>query len=329
MGMRVLELDIESEALRNNPLGDPYRRTLSVLVPEDLHDGETVPCVWWLAGYAGTGRQMLAHDQWQEGLGQRLDRLRSEGRIGKMVVALPDAFTALGGCQYLSSPAVGDYETYLWKELPEVLSAHVRVGNHGVAGKSSGGFGAFQGVLRNPGLFQAMACHSGDMGFELSMFPGLVTLMDAIYRYGSLKKVVEAHKSALNKREGKWFGPLSMIALAAVYSPNISQPLGIELPFEPKTGRLRPEVLARWKQFDPVWQVETLESAKEALSGLKLLFLDCGNRDEHALHWGARQLSHALNKKGVKHEYLEFDGGHRSTSYRLDVSFPKLYSALS
>lgn len=327
--MPVIEISVVSRALRGNPGGDPHHRVLPVIVPEDHDASEPLPCVWWLAGYAGSGRQMLAGDLWQEGLEARLLRLREAGEIGPMVVALPDAFTRLGGCQYLSSSAVGEYEKYLWTELPAALESHVAVSKHGVAGKSSGGFGAFHAVVRNPGFFRAMVCHSGDMGFDLSVFPDLPRLMDAVRDYGSVEKVVEAHASARNRKDGRWFGPLSMLALAAVYSPQPSAPLGLELPFEPDTGRLKPQVLERWRRFDPVEVVQRSDEAREALRALELLFVDCGRRDEHALHWGARQLSAALGAHGITHEHEEFDGGHRSTSHRLDVSLPKLYAALT
>lgn len=326
--MRTLEIEVTSKALADNPLGDPHHRILHALVPEDLDSEEIVPCVWWLAGYAGTGRQMLAHDGWQEGLGQRLDRLRRDGYIGKMVVALPDAFTRFGGCQYLSSPAVGDYETYLWEELPRALGKHVHIGRQGVAGKSSGGFGAIHAALRQRQPFAAVACHSGDMGFEISVLPDLVRLMDALRVHGSVEALVGAHYRAQNPKDGQWFGPLSMLALAAVYSPSESSPMGIELPFAPETGRLRPEVVQRWREWDPVDIVAQSEDARRVLAGLRMFFIDCGLRDEHGLHWGARQLAEELRRWDIAHEHQEFDGGHRSTSYRLDVSLPKLYSAL-
>ena len=248
--MAVWDLPVDSRALRDNPLGDPHARRLHVVLPDDHDPAEPIPVVWWLAGYAGVGRQMLAGDGWQEGLEARLHRLIAEGRVGPMAIALPDAFTDLGGCQYLSSPAVGDYETYLWEELPAVLADHLAVGRQGVAGKSSGGFGALMAVMRGRAPVEAAVCHSGDMGFELSVFPDLPVLMNAVRDHGSVEALRAAHQGATNRKEGRWFGPLSMLALAAVYSPRPDG--GIELPFDLATGHLREEVLDRWRAFDPV-----------------------------------------------------------------------------
>jgi enterochelin esterase family protein len=326
--MPVIEVPIDSAALRGNPLGDPTSRVLPVVVPDDHDPSEPIPCVWWLAGYAGVGRQMLAGDLWQEGLEARLHRLRAEGRIGPMAVALPDAFTRYGGCQYLSSPAVGDYERYLWEEAPAALAARMRILRHGVAGKSSGGFGALAAAIRHPGLIEAVACHSGDMGFEMSVFPDIPRLMNAVRDHGSLEALVDAHARAANKKDGRWFGPLSVLALAAVYGPDPSEPLGVALPFDLETGRLRSDVLERWRSFDPVVWLEASEAARATLARARLVYFDCGLHDEHHLHWGARQLADVLTRHGVPHEHEEFPGGHRSTHHRLDVSLPKLYAAL-
>src|SRR4051812_33638012 len=102
--MSVVALPVESAALRGNRLGDPHVRKLHLVVPDDLSG--PVPCVWYLSGHAGLGAALVSHDPWQEGIEERLVRLRTAGRIGQMIVALPDAFTKFGGGQYLGSSAI-------------------------------------------------------------------------------------------------------------------------------------------------------------------------------------------------------------------------------
>lgn len=325
--MAVEILSIQSKALEGNPLGDPHVRKLHVIVPDDLPEGP-VPCVWWLAGYAGVGRAMLGDDPWQEGLAERLTRLQAEGRIGPMIVALPDAFTRFGGCQYLSSPAVGDYETYLLEELRAAVEGRWAISSHAIAGKSSGGYGAIVHAMRRPDLFEAVVCHSGDMAFEMSLVPDIPHLMNAVRDYGSVDKLVASHGRTVKKKAGKWFGPLSMLALASVYSPDPDGPMGIGLPFDVEQGCLRPDVIERWLAHDPVRIVDD-PTCQDALRKMKLVFVDCGRRDEHHLHWGARQFHHKLEAAGITHRYEEFDDGHRSTSYRLDESLPAIWDALT
>ena len=326
--MPTITLRHESEALKDNPVGDPHTRKFHLIVPEGLDPKTPVPCLWYLAGYAGTGGGMLTHDLWQEGLEERLLRLQQEGRLGPMIVALPDVFTKLGGCQYLSSPAVGDYETYLLSELREVVEARYAISAHGIAGKSSGGYGAIVHAMRHPNLFSAAACHSGDMGFELSLFADIPRLMDAVRDHGGVEGLLATFDRSKKKKSGRWFGPLSVLALAAVYSPDASAPLGIGLPFDIEEGTLKNAVLEEWLKWDPVHMIDRPE-CQDALRQMTLVYVDCGNRDEHALHWGALQFHRKLDRHGIPHLYETFDDGHRATGYRLDESLPRLYAALT
>jgi enterochelin esterase family protein len=115
--------------------------------------------------------------------------------------------------------------------------------------------------------------------------------------------------------------------MAACYSPNpATPPFGIDVPIDVETGRWRDEVWRRWLEHDPL---QLVERHYDALRSLRLVYLDCGTRDEWNLHLGARLLVERLNQLRVEHEYLEFDDGHMSVSYRYDVSLPKLGQALA
>ena len=57
-----------------------------------------------------------------------------------------------------------------------------------------------------------------------------------------------------------------------------------------------------------------------------MLYLDCGIYDEENLLYGARIFSKRLNDLNISHTYEEFEGGHRNTKHRYDVSL-KLISA--
>ncbi len=71
-----------------------------------------------------------------------------------------------------------------------------------------------------------------------------------------------------------------------------------------------------------------VQKYKENLKKLRLIYIDCGTKDEFALHWGARALVQELRKIGLSPVYEEFDDGHMSISYRYDVSLPLLARAL-
>lgn len=323
---QVVTLTIESKALAGNPLGDPASRELPVLLPADHDPARPLPLVLVLAGFSGVGYQALADDPWSEGLVRRVERLTDEGKLGPMLLALPDAFTRYGGSQYLDSAATGDYERYLWQDLLPTLRARFAVSRVGLAGKSSGGYGALVQAMRHPEIVEAVACHAGDMAFEYSYQPDFPKAVRALGRHGGLRGFLDHFAASHKKRDAK-LETMNVIAMAACYSPDAAAPLGIALPFDERTGALRQEVWARWLSWDPVRMVERPEHAA-ALRGLRALFLDAGTRDEYALDIGARIFTERLRALSIAHAHEEFDDGHMGITYRYDVSLPLLYRAL-
>jgi enterochelin esterase family protein len=116
--------------------------------------------------------------------------------------------------------------------------------------------------------------------------------------------------------------------MSACYSPNPNSATGFDLPFEFYSGQPRPKVWQRWLQFDPLTMLGQPEY-RAALRPLRLIYLDCGNRDEYALHLGARMFSQKLTELAMPHHYEEFDGGHRHTQFRYDVSLNAISRAFS
>ena len=78
----------------------------------------------------------------------------------------------------------------------------------------------------------------------------------------------------------------------------------------------------RWRAHDPVNQVRDHAVSKLAL------YVDCGTRDEFALHWGARALVAELRAHGATVRHEEFDDGHFNINARYDVSLPFLAEAI-
>ena len=70
------------------------------------------------------------------------------------IVVYVDAWTSLGGSQFLDSPATGRYHTYLCDEVVPFVDGRYRTlagrGHRGVAGKSSGGYGAMITPMLRP-----------------------------------------------------------------------------------------------------------------------------------------------------------------------------------
>jgi enterochelin esterase family protein len=323
---------IDSLALAGNPLGDPTRRRVAVWLPPSYAASpeRRYPVIYWLAGFTGTGEMLFQGSPWQPGLGDRLEQLVALRKMGEVIVVAPDGFTRWGGSQYLDSPASGAYEAHLTTELIPEIDRRFRTrpvrDARGIGGKSSGGFGALVLAMRHAPLFSAVACHSGDAYFELSVIPDIPKAVRTLRKHGGLDGFLAYFDAAASKGSDD-VTTIMMLALAACYSPDPQRPHGIALPFDVDTGELDWEIWRRWKAWDPVEMV-AVEAHAEALRALRLLFIDAGTRDEWSLDLGARILTRRLSALRVPFEHQEFDDGHRGIAYRYDISLPKMAAAL-
>ena len=319
----------ESQALVGNPLNDPTTRRVPVYLPPGYsEDAAHYPVVYMLAPFAGRGLKMLNDALWDENIQERMDRLIAAGRVQPIILVLPDSSTRFGGSQYLNSTATGNYEDHIL-ELVEYIDGKYRTiadrEHRAVAGRSSGGFAATLFGMRHPEVFGLVADHSGDKYFEMVYrhdFPSFLRYYDKAGEEGVRELLADP---GLALRKGVSFHALNIAAMAACYSPNPDAPLGFDLPFDLKTGELRPAVWARWTAWDPV---NLVAEHTEALRSLKLLFFDCGKYDEYSLLYGARIFAERLQAHDVLFHYEEFEGGHRNIQYRYDVSLCAISSAM-
>jgi S-formylglutathione hydrolase FrmB len=324
----VSRLTIESEALKNNMLGDPSARAVDVYVPAG-HDGRGLPLLVDLVGFTASG---LSHTNWtgfQENLPERLDRLIGENRMPPVVVAFPDCFTRLGGNQYINSASTGGWEDFLLREMLPVLEQRFGcggAGRRGVFGKSSGGYGAITHALRHADIWAAAACHSGDMGFEVCYLPDMPAVLRGLASSGNSIERWWRQMEEARKRPDGTGKVVNALAMAASYDPDPTQFLGIRLPVTFDTCEIIEDRWANWLRQDPVVACETQASN---LRGLKALYIDCGEHDQFNLLYGARRFMRRLNELGIAHRYEEFPDNHTGVDYRMDESLPFLARALS
>lgn len=328
-GTLVVET-VESRALAANTLGDSPIRRVPVWLPPSYARESTrrYPVIFWLAGFSGNGESLFQSRPWQPGLGERLDRLCDAGAMGEAIVVAPDGFSRWGGSQYLDSPVHGGHGTHLVRELVPEIDRRFRTratrDARAIAGHSSGGFGALVHAMRHSDVFAAVASHAGDSYFELSILPDVAAAARTLRRHGGVDGFLAHFERAIVKRSDD-FTTIMMLACAAAYSPDETRPRGIALPFDLETGELDQAVWRRWKAWDPL---ELVGAHAEALRAMKLVYLDAGTRDEHALDLGARVLAARMRALGIPHRHEEFDDGHRATSYRFEVSLPLLAAAI-
>ena len=308
---RLERFSFTSKNLENS-LGDPLQREVVVHIPPNVNGA--IPCIIYLAPFTGTGFARANWRAFSETLPQRHERLINEGKMGPSILVMPDTFTSLGGNQYIDSTIMGDWGTWLSQDLRQILSQRYQITAFGLVGKSSGGYGSIvRGMLDE--CWGAVACHSGDCGFENMFASDLLACANAIHDAGSGAQLVNQlrEKSSLS---GPDFHNLMILAMAASYDGTLDLPIDIE------TGKIIDERWNNWLSWDPLRLIEDYQN-------LPPVWIDVGNADQYYSQYGLRQLHARMNELDIDHEWEEFAGTHSAIDYRLDLSLPWLYSHLN
>jgi enterochelin esterase-like enzyme len=357
----VVVLEHRSSVLADNALGDPHVRKLAVWLPPAYDrrtsgPGSRFPVFYDFVGFTGAG---LAHLNWRpfsDNVAERAARLIHDGRMGDVIIVLPDCYTSLGGNQYVNSTAIGRYADYLLEEIVPYVDREFRTlatrEHRGCFGKSSGGYGAMIHGMRYAEHWGAIANHSGDAYFDFVYRADWPNTLDELAKHRrpvrKAGRVAPPHDTAAERRlaaglddgrvrrflESVWkkhklssaeVHAIMNLCMAATYDPDPQAPLGFRLPFHLETGELIEQRWRRWLAHDPVRLVERHVAGLQRLRGI---YIDCGWRDQYHIHYGCRQLSRRLAAAGIAHRYEEFDDDHSDVDYRMDVSLPFLYRAL-
>jgi enterochelin esterase-like enzyme len=334
---RVEEQLIDSQALTGNPLGDPHRRPLLVQLPPtyDAEPERRFPTIYVLQGFGNQVDTWRNRRAWQRNPPEELDARFAAGEVPPAVVVYVDAWTALGGSQFVDSPGTGRYATYLCDEVVPFVDASYRTladaRHRGLAGHSSGGYGAAVNAMRRPDLFGGFASHAGDGLFELSYLASFAPAVKALRDHydGSF----DAFWTDFRARPGRGRPTdgtlIEVYAMAACYS---ADPDGtIRFPFDLETGELQPATWERWLANDPVRMAARPEYA-EALRGMRGIWLDAGRGDEFNLDLATAALHRALRGAGVAEHAVQFElfeGGHNGIAWRYPLALAWLIERLS
>jgi S-formylglutathione hydrolase FrmB len=330
---RLEELELESRALAGNRLGDPSHRPLWVYQPPDYgrYPDRRFPAIYVIQGLTGQLDMWHNRSALRPNPLEMMDELFSRGEAPPCLLVYVDAWTSLGGSQFLDSPATGRYNTYLCEEIVPFVDGRYRTlaqaAHRGIAGKSSGGYGAMVTPMLRPDLFGGLATHAGDALFEVCYLPDFRTSVRALrdeYQ-GSYERFWTDFRSrpAFSRPSDK--NLLNDWCMAACYSADGDGT--VRLPYDPATGRMVPEVWERWLRWDPVRMVP--EHAR-ALAGLRGIYIDAGKHDEFYLDLSAEAFYRALKAIGIEQVRFElFDGGHGGIEYRYGRGIEYLAQRLS
>jgi enterochelin esterase-like enzyme len=326
----VVRFEHHSDVLRDNPWEDPASREVAVYLPHSYSESAApFPALWDLAAYTNSGPGHLNWRNHGETLVERLDRLTGLEKMAASVVVIPDCYTSLGGNQYVNSAAVGRYADYLVQELVPFISKRLNVvddrDGRGVFGKSSGAYGALYLAMHYPECWGAVASLAGDVGFEWVYRPEFPVVCSVLSEFGGDIEGFMRSFLKKNRPSGRDYSTMMILAMAASYDPDESNPDRIRLPFDLRTCELIPERWKRWLEFDPL---SLIEKNGAALRSLHALHIEVGRYDQYNILYGSRQLHDRLTELEVDCHYEEFDGTHSAIDWRLDSALPYLSRGL-
>jgi S-formylglutathione hydrolase FrmB len=324
------EHEITSAALDGNPLGDPASRPLWVLTPPHVAPDQPTPVIYQIQGFTGHIAAWRYRLGLRESALERFDAALADPDHPPVRLVFVDCFTSLGGSQFVDSPAVGAYHTYLCGEVVAFVDSTYptlpAAAHRGIAGKSSGGYGAMITPMLRPDVFGAFASHAGDSLFEACFaadFRQVARVLRDHYD-GSYDTFWEDWRSRPHDSRPH-DGTLQMTwVMAACWSADADGT--VHLPFDIATGRIRDDVWQRWLAWDPVRMVAR---HADALRSQRAIWLDAGTRDEYWLDLGTAAVRDAMKQVGVEPTHFElFDDTHGGIEYRYPLAVRHLAERL-
>lgn len=305
----VKTLQVDSQILKANPLGDNHCRFNPLLLPQSTPIQE-LPVVFVLAGFSGNAPFYFNAKFNEMNAVQQIDLLHSQGLAPDAIYVFVDCLTLWGGSQFINSSAVGHYEDFIILELIPALQRELKIqlkpDTTAIVGGSSGGYGALHLASAYPEVFGHCFAIAPDSFFSASLLPDLYVALPYLEKYQTAKRILEELRIGKLTKQKNWHSLLNAFGMSACYSP-AGHSVEFNYPLELKTGQIKSEIWQRFLDKDPV---NFLPQRLKNLKCLKTIYLDVGNKDNFHLQYGTRQIAQNLKDLGLTVEYSEFDGNH-------------------
>ncbi|RKU12361.1 hypothetical protein C6502_06365 [Candidatus Poribacteria bacterium] len=312
--------------LTENLIDEDGSKIIRVYLPPsyDFTD-KRYPVIYVLHGFNGTSKSLTRK------MRSAMDRMILGEEIQEAIAVFVDGSNRFGGSQYLSSPTIGDYETYIRRDLVNFIDKQYRTIPHrdsrGITGFSMGAYGSMHLSLKYPEVFGVVVAQAGTYDFKddliqtFAEYGGvIISLMEPLKQksgdefWDALNALADSDalkKVSLPFRNG-------LAYLAGVASNPDNPPCYLDLPYRLKVG------VPPWERDEEVWEriiendiIHELERYVSRLkqnprrpvrlNGIKLVH---GLEDEIALPRQAEALDQKLTERGIDHEFVTHGGGH-------------------
>ena len=312
--------------LTENLIGEDGSKVMIVYLPPSYEFTEKrYPVIYVLHGFNGTSKSLTRK------MKSAMDRMILSEEIQEVIAVFVDGSNRFGGSQYLSSPTIGDYETYIRRDLVNFIDKQYRTIPHrdsrGITGFSMGGYGSMHLSLKYPEVFGVVVAQAGTYDFEDDLIQSfaenagvIIALMEPLKQksgdefWDALNALADSDalkKVSLPFRNG-------LAYLAGVASNPDKPPCYLDLPYRLKADfppwERDEEVWERIFENDIIHELDRYDSRLRRnpqrlmqLNGIKLVH---GLEDEKALHRQAEALDQKLTELGIDHEFVTHGGGH-------------------
>ena len=312
--------------LTENLIGEDGKKVIRVYLPPSYDFTEKrYPVIYVLHGFNGTSNSLTRK------MRSAMDRMILSEQIQEAIAVFVDGSNRFGGSQYLSSPTIGDYETYIRRDLVNFIDRQYRTIPHrdsrGITGFSMGAYGSMHLSLKYPEVFSVVVAQAGTYKFDDDLITSftekggvVITLMEPLKQksgdefWDALNALADSEtlkRISLPFRNG-------LAYLAGVASNPDKPPCYLDLPYRLKAG------VPPWERDEAVWEkiVENdiiheldryfnrLRQDPERpvrLNGVKLVH---GLEDDTASPRQAEALDQKLRELGIDHEFVTHGGGH-------------------
>lgn len=291
-------IKVHIKVLEGNLVNDPAERDATVYLPPSYSSKpeSRYPVLYMLHGFTDDDSKWFGWEKHWINLKEVIDEAIGEGLSKEMIVVMPNAYNRFKGSMYSSSVTIGDWETFVSKELVEYIDANYRTlanaASRGLAGHSMGGYGTLRLGIKYPEVWSSI--------YTLSpcCIAGLMTPDEKFM--SSMESITK-----IEDLEGASFMQMATLASAAAWAPNPNNPpFYLDLPFT--DGEVRPEIAAKLTANRTLYSIDQyIPNIKK----LKAIALDAGDKDR-GISGTTKQLHEILDVYEIEHFYESYDGDH-------------------
>jgi enterochelin esterase-like enzyme len=292
-------IKVHSQALEGNLIQDPAEREVTVYLPPSYQTqpNKRFPVLYMLHGFTDNDSKWFGWEKHWINLHELLDEALATRQSEEMIVVMPNAYNRFKGSMYSSSATIGDWETFMSKELVEYIDTHYRTiaeaSSRGLAGHSMGGYGTMRLGMKYPEVWSAIyalspCCMDGT---------ALNTPTDFMKQVEAVTEIDQLDKAG--------FFVIATLASAAAWAPNPNKPpFYLDLPYE--NGEDLPEIAAKFSANRTLY---TVDQYIPNLKKLTAIGLDAGTED-FGISGATKKLHQVLESYDIPHFYESYEGDH-------------------